>query len=40
MVKNLLHQPITTAEKQVNSKAKKTDFLPNAVFIKETADFL
>jgi hypothetical protein len=40
MVKNLLYQPITTAEKQLNSKAEKVDFLPNTVFLKETADFL
>jgi len=40
MVKNLLHQPITTAEKQLNSKAEKVDLLIIAVFLKETADFL
>jgi len=40
MVKNLLHQPITTAEKQLNSGSKKADFLPIAVFMKESADFL
>jgi len=27
-------------EKQLNSGSKKVDFLPNAVFLKETADFL
>jgi hypothetical protein len=40
MVKNLLHQPITTAEKQLNSEAKKVEFLLIVMFLKETADFL
>jgi len=41
-VKSLFHRLITRAiaVKLLNSKAKKVDFLPNAVFIKETADFL
>ena len=40
--KNLSHWPTTpvVTVKMLNPKAKKADFLPNAVFIKETADFL
>jgi len=39
MVKNLLHQPITTAEKQLNPQAKKVDFLPIAVFHQRNGRF-
>jgi len=40
MAKNLLNPPITTAEKLLNPKAKKADFLLINMFLKETADFL